>query len=220
MTRERAIILDELKQAVIDMDEDATPELAQEALNTGISAYDAIMEGLVKGMEVVGDLYEQEEYFIPEILLAADALTAGIKILEPHLPREAENGRTKIVMGVVQGDTHDIGKNLFKILLDAAGFEIHDLGRDVPLEKFVDKAEEVGANIISMTTLMTTTMDGMGKVVDILKERGIRDKYYVVVGGGPISQCFANSIGADMYGVDANSATRRLKDLMEVRLNG
>jgi dimethylamine corrinoid protein len=220
MARERAIILDELKQAVIDMDEDATPELAQEALNTGISAYDAIMEGLVKGMEVVGDLYEQEEYFIPEILLAADALTAGIQVLEPHLPRMEESGKAKIIMGVVQGDTHDIGKNLFKILLDAAGFEIHDLGRDVPLEKFIEKAEEVGANIISMTTLMTTTMDGMGKVVDILKERGIRDKYYVVVGGGPISQSFADSIGADMYGVDANSATRRLKDLMEVRLNG
>lgn len=213
MSRDRVVILEDLRDAVIDMDEEAAPKLAQKALEAGILAYDAIMDGLVKGMEVVGDLYEKEEYFIPEILLASDALTAGIEVLEPHLPKDGNKAKAKIVMGVIQGDTHDIGKNLFKILLDAAGFEIHDLGRDVQLEKFVDKAEEVGAQVISMTTLMTTTMDGMGTVVELLNERGIRDKYKVVVGGGPISQSFADAIGADMYGVDANSATRRLKEM-------
>ena len=118
------------------------------------------------------------------------------------------------MLGVVEGDTHDIGKNLVKIMMESAGFEVHDLGRDVPLQKFIDVAEEIGANFICMSTLMTTTMMGMKTVIDMLEQRNIRDKYKVMIGGGPISQRFADEIGADAYTIDANEAVKRIKTII------
>ena len=142
-------------------------------------------------------------------------------MFKPYLPKEGSGRKVpKAVIGVVEGDTHDIGKNLVKILMDTNGFEMFDLGRDVPLEQFVDKAEEVGADIIAMSTLMTTTMGGMRRVIEILKERGIRDKYTVMVGGSPISQKFADEIGADIYtanAVEAAEAAKRAVCLGEER---
>lgn len=208
-------ILDSLASAVIDMDDEGAKTAAQDALDNKVEAYEAITQGLVKGMQVVGDKYEQQEYFIPEVLLCSDAMVAGLEILQPHLPKEKSGDAEKVVIGVVQGDTHDIGKNLVKIMLEAAGFEIYDLGRNVPLQQFVDKAEEVGAAIVGMATLMTTTMDGMGTVVEELKRRGLRDKVTVIVGGGPISQAFADEIGADLYASDANTAVKKLKNRKE-----
>jgi dimethylamine corrinoid protein len=208
-------ILDALANAVIEMDEEEAKAKAQAALDENIAAYEAITDGLVKGMQVVGDKYEQEEYFIPEVLICSDAMNAGLEILQPHLPKESDGTAEKVVIGVVEGDTHDIGKNLVRIMMEAGGFEAYDLGRNVPLMQFVDKAEEVGASVVAMATLMTTTMDGMGTVVEELKKRGLRDKITVIIGGGPISQAFADEIGADLYASDANVAVRKLKNRKE-----
>lgn len=204
-------ILNALADAVVDMDEEGAQAAAQEAVATGIDAYEAITDGLVKGMNVVGDKYEEQEYFIPEVLLCSDAMIAGLDILKPHLPKDYNQNAEKVVIGVVQGDTHDIGKNLVKIMLETGGFEVYDLGRNVPLQAFVDKAEEVGATVVAMATLMTTTMEGMATVVEEMEKRGIRDKVTVIIGGGPISQAFADEIRADFYAGDANVAVRQLK---------
>lgn len=215
--KSKETILQELAESVINMEEDVSRKVAREAIETGMEANEAINEGLAKGMKVVGDKYEKQEYFIPEVLLCSDAMMAGLEVLQPHLPTDNSKHAEKVVIGVVQGDTHDIGKNLVKIMLEASGYEVYDLGRNVPLQYFVDKALEVGARIIGMSTLMTTTMDGMRAVIEELEERGIRDEHVVIVGGGPISPAFAKDIGADLYAPDANSAVRILNELMEVK---
>ncbi|HUW65697.1 MAG TPA: corrinoid protein [Spirochaetia bacterium] len=194
------------------MEEDTAASAAMEAIAAGIAALEAIDGGLLKGIKVVGDKYEQQEYFIPEVLLSSDAMLAGLEVLQPHLPVDEGKAAQKVVIGVVQGDTHDIGKNLVKIMLETSGFEVYDLGRNVPLQDFATKALEVGANVIGLSTLMTTTMDGMRTVIEDLAERGIRDKFLVMIGGGPISPAFAREIGADLYAPDANSAVRILTE--------
>ncbi len=209
-------ILLELARAVVDMEEDTCRRSARESLGAGIEAAEAINGGLVKGMMVVGDKYEREEYFIPEVLLCSDAMLAGLAVLQPHLPVDRGGTAAKVVLGVVRGDTHDIGKSLVKIMLEAAGFEVYDLGRDVPPADFVTKALEVGASVIGLSTLMSTTMDGMRTVIEDLEARGIRDRFLVMVGGGPVSPAFAREIGADLYAPDANSAVRNLTALLEV----
>ncbi len=213
MTKEE--LFNEIADAVVDMDDDLVIELCEKSLEMGIAADETIQDALVKGMDQVGQLYEDGEYFLPEVLICSDTLNEGIDILKPHVKVEKVSNPVRIVIGVVEGDTHDIGKNLVKIMMEAAGFEVHDLGRDVPLESFIDKAEEVNANIICMSTLMTTTMPGMKKVIGMLEERGIRDKYRVMIGGGPISQKFADEIGADDYTVDATEAVKRIRELSE-----
>lgn len=203
-----------ISEAVIEMDDDLVEELCNKSLELEIPADKTITEGLVIGMDKVGQLYEEQEYFLPELLTCSDTLNIGLDILKPHISIETIDNPIKIVIGVVEGDTHDIGKNLVKIMMQSAGFEVYDLGRDVPLQEFIDVAEEVGANIICMSTLMTTTMMGMKTVIEILKQNNIRDKYKVMIGGGPISQRFADEIGADAYTVDANEAVKRIKLMM------
>ena len=196
------------------MEDEEVVDVANEYVEAGYPALDGIMEGLVDGMNKASDLYDEEEYFVTDLLLCSDAMYSGIDILKPHLPVEENKGeKPKIVIGVVEGDTHDIGKNLVKIMLDTAGFEMYDLGRDVPLDNFVDKAIEVGASLICMSTLMTTTMDGMRIVIEKLKEKGIRDNVKVMVGGSPISQKYANEIGADGYSANAVGAVKLAKRL-------
>ena len=203
----------EISEAVVEMEDELVVELCKKSLDLSIPAEETITEGLVAGMDRVGQLYEEQEYFLPEVLTCSDTLNIGLDILKPHIKTESADNPVKIVIGVVEGDTHDIGKNLVKIMMESAGFEVHDLGRDVPLERFIEVAEEVGANFICMSTLMTTTMVGMKKVIEMLKEQDLRDKYKVMIGGGPISQKFADEIGADAYTVDANEAVRRIKKL-------
>jgi corrinoid protein of di/trimethylamine methyltransferase len=193
------------------MDEEGAVRAAKEALELKIDAYEAIMEGLAKGMEVVSDKYEREEYFVPEILICSDAMYAAMDVLKPYIKPESVGTPAKVVIGVVEGDIHDIGKNLVRIMLEGAGFEVFDLGRDMPLKNFVSKAEEVDADIIAMSTLMSTTMRGMRGVIEILEKEGLRDKYKVMIGGAPISQSFADQIGADAYGKDASEAVRIAK---------
>jgi corrinoid protein of di/trimethylamine methyltransferase len=190
------------------MDEEGAVAYSGKAVEEKVDAYIAIDKGLAKGMERAGKLFDEEEYFVPELIICSDAMNAGIAVLKPHLKQEEAAAKHKGVIGVIEGDTHDIGKNLVKIMLEASGFDILDLGRDVPPQVFVDKAEETGAELILLSSLMTTTMDSMAEVIRILVKRGVRDRYKVAVGGGPISQAFADRIGADGYSRNANDAVR------------
>lgn len=219
MARTKEELLEKLAEDVVEMEDEDVVVTAKEYLDAGYPAMEGLMNGLVKGMSKAGELFDAEEYFVTDVLLCSDAMYAGVDVFKPYLPKEGSGRKVpKAVIGVVEGDTHDIGKNLVKILMDTNGFEMFDLGRDVPLEQFVDKAEEVGADIIAMSTLMTTTMGGMKRVIEILKERGIREKYTVMVGGSPISQKFADEIGADIYtanAVEAAAAAKRAVCMVE-----
>lgn len=207
------LILD-LKQSVVDMEEDDTKALAEKCVEDKIDPFTAINEGLAMGMQEAGKLYEEGEYYIPELLMCSDAMYVGLDVLRPHLKSEGSDNNLRAVVGVVEGDTHDIGKNLFKIMLETNGFEVLDLGRDVPPIEFVNKAKNFNANLVGMSTLMTTTMDNMQVVIDLLKKEGIREDVVVMVGGGPISQNFADKIGADAYAPEASRAARIAKNLV------
>ncbi|MBN3449159.1 corrinoid protein [Clostridium botulinum] len=211
-------LIKKLSESVVEMEEEETVELAKECIENNISAYESIDKGLAHGMNRAGELYEEGEYYIPELLMCSDAMYSGLEVLKPHLKKNDLGKKHKIVIGVIQGDTHDIGKNLVKIMMETEGFEVIDLGRDVPPRDFVDKAKEIEADIICMSTLMTTTMDGMEEVIKLLKEEGIRDKVTVMIGGGPISQNFADKIGADVYTTDASRAAKRAKKIVEEKV--
>jgi dimethylamine corrinoid protein len=213
---DKQILLSQMAEAVVDMDEDLVEEAATEYVNAGHDALEGITSGLSAGMEEVGHLYEEQEYYIPELLICSEVMYKGMDILRPHLNKVSTDDKVKLkaVVGVVEGDTHDIGKNLFKIMLETQGFEVFDLGRDVPPDQFIDKAKEVGANLIGMSTLMTTTMKNMEVTIEKLKEAGIRDSIVVMVGGGPISHDFAMKIGADGYEAEASRAAETAKQLV------
>ena len=211
---ERAQIFQDLSDAVVAMDEERVVQLAKQVIADQIDAYEAIEKGLSFGMERAGRLFEEEEYFVPELLICADAMYAGLSLLRPHLRKTDDGTRQKVVIGVIEGDTHDIGKNLVKIMLETSGFELHDLGRDVPAEEFVKKARKDGADIIAISTLMTTTMEGMAEVIRLLREGNVREQFKVIVGGGPLSQGFADRIGADGYAANAGSAVKLVRRLV------
>ncbi len=217
MAKQKEELLGQLSECVVEMEDETVVDVANEYLEARYPVFDGIMDGLVDGMNKVSDLYDAEEYFVTDVLLCSDAMYAGLDVLRPHLPVE-ENGaeRPKVVIGVVEGDTHDIGKNLVKIMMDTAGFEMHDLGRDVPLDDFVDKAVEIGASIICMSTLMTTTMPGMKTAIEKLEEKGVRSQFKVMVGGSPVSQKYASEIGADGYSVNAVGAVKKAKELVGI----
>ena len=204
-----------LADAVVDMDEDLVRELSEQAVAEGIDAFEAIDAGLSAGMERAGKLFEEEEYFVPELLMCADAMNAGVEILKPHIQSAQTGQKHKIVIGVIEGDTHDIGKNLVKLMLETSGFEVIDLGRDVPARNFVEAAVAQGAEMIMVSSLMTTTMDAMADVVTELDARGLRGKIKYAVGGGPVSQGFADKIGADGYSKNAADAVRLCQRLLK-----
>lgn len=204
-----------LSQAVVAMDEDGAVEAAQTLIRCHYNAYDGIMRGLAAGMDEVGTLYEEEEYYIPELLLCSDAMYAGLRVLQPHLQPEATGNQYTAVVGVVEGDTHDIGKNLFKIMLETNGFTVTDLGRDVAPERFVQAARETKADVVGLSTLMTTTMDNMETVMALLRKEQLRHDVVVMVGGGPVSQRFADAIGADGYAPEASAAARLARKLVQ-----
>ena len=203
-----------LSDAVLDMDEITAETLAQQVVAEGYDAYTAIDSGLADGMERAGVLFEDGDYFVPELILCADAMYKGLDVLKPHIKVEEQARKPKAVIGVVEGDTHDIGKNLVRIMTEAGGFDIVDIGRDVPPQVFIDRAIEENAELILISTLMTTTMAGMSKVLELLRENGLRDQFKVMVGGGPISQAFADKIGADGYARNAAEAVRQAKSLV------
>lgn len=206
--------LAELSDCVVNMRDDEVAEIAQHYIDDGFDASDGIFNGLVDGMNKAADLYEKEEYFIPELLICSDAMYNGLDVLRPHLPQDEGSKKCKVAIGVVQGDTHDIGKNIVKIMLEASGYEMLDLGRDVAIEKFVDAVKNDGAKVVAMSTLMSTSMDNMGLVIQALKDAGVRDDCKVIIGGGPISQSFADRIGADAYSANAVEAVKQLDELL------
>lgn len=209
------VLFQKLSDAVVEMEEDEVVKLSNQVVETRLDAYRAIDEGLADGMERAGQLFEEQEYFVPELIICADAMYAGLDILKPHIKAESGGQKYTVVIGVIEGDTHDIGKNLVKIMQETAGFTVIDLGRDVLPCVFVDSAVAHKADVIAISTLMTTTMGGMSEVIEILKTRGIRDRFKVIVGGGPVSQAFADKIGADGYASNASEAVRLLRNLME-----
>ena len=186
--------------------------LVQQALDENMDPKEILNEGLLSGMMAIGTKFKNNEVFVPEVLVAARAMNAGLAILEPKLVEVGNEPVGKAVIGTVKGDLHDIGKNLVVMMLNGAGFEIHDLGVDVEPDAYIDKAEEVGADIICMSALLTTTMPNMQTCVELLKERNLRDKYIVMVGGAPVNESFAEQIGADFYTPDAASAAEMAKD--------
>ena len=185
--------------------------LVEEALAQGIDPKEILNDGLLAGMMIVGGKFKRNEVFVPEVLVAARAMTAGISILEPKLVEVGNEPVGKAVIGTVKGDLHDIGKNLVAMMLKGAGFEIIDAGTDVDAETFITKAEEANADVICMSALLTTTMPYMKDVIDALKEKGLRDKYVVMVGGAPVTADFAEQIGADYFTPDATTAAEVAK---------
>ena len=185
--------------------------LVEEALEQGMDPQVILNEGLLEGMMAVGAKFKRNEVFVPEVLVAARAMTAGVSILESKLIEVGNEPVGKAVIGTVKGDLHDIGKNLVAVMLKGAGFEIFDLGTDVTPDAFISKAEEVGADVIGMSALLTTTMAEMKATIDELKARGLRDKYIVMVGGAPVTDAFAKQIGADYFTPDAGSAAEVAK---------
>jgi dimethylamine corrinoid protein len=199
-------ILKGLQQAVIEFDEDKTRELAQAAIDEGVDPFVATLEGLAEGMILVGDLYNKKEYFVSELLLCADALYAGLELLKPAIVASGRISEAKgsIVLGVVEGDVHDIGKNLIKMMFDVAGWTVYDLGKDVPLEKFVEEQLRTDSDIVGLSALMTTSMISMPEIVKKLKEKN--PKVRIMLGGAPITPETVEKYGADGYAKDAGTA--------------
>jgi len=200
-----------LAEGVIRFDEDMVKEASKEILEVGIDPYEAIFNGLVVGMEEVGKLFERQEYFVPEVLMCADALYAGLDILKPHVKKKDIGVKGSVVIGTVEGDVHDIGKNIVKMMFDIAGFTVYDLGKDVPLDKFVEEQLRTDSDLVCLSAMMTTTMVGMKKVIDKIKERNPNVK--IMVGGAPLSKDIAEKWGADGYAKDATNA---LKDAVNM----
>lgn len=191
--------------------------LVEEAIAEGQDPKVILNDGLLAGMMVVGEKFKNNEVYVPEVLVAARALNAGLTVLEPKLIEVGNEPVGKVVIGTIKGDQHDIGKNLVTMMLKGAGFEVHDLGVDVEPNTFIDQAEEIGADVICISALLTTTMPGMQDTIEELKNRGLRDKYIVMVGGAPVNQSFADQIGADYYTADAASCAEVAKKAVENR---
>ena len=209
-------LLKKLTQSVIDGDEEAAARIAQEAVDAGVDPMEALLRGGAKGLDVVGEKFDKGEMFLPELILAGDAMKAATSVLTPHIATQ-ETGSifgTKIVIGTVKGDIHDIGKSIVATMLSVGGFDVYDLGIDVPVKQFVTKAEEVKAKVIAMSSLLTLSAYYQEEVIKYLRDAGLRDKYYVIVGGSPISGEWAASIGADGYAKTAPGAKELVKKLL------
>ncbi len=207
-------VLKKAMNAVVDGDTDAALAAANQAIAEGINPVEVISEGLSVGMTRVGDLFNSEEISLPFVIVAADAMTQAIAVLEPHIPEENKGKKVgTVVMGTVEGDIHDIGKGIVAIMLKVYGFEVHDLGRDVPVQAFIDKANEVNADIIGSSTLMTTTLPGQKALQEAITAAGMKVKS--MVGGAATNQQWADKIGATAYGENATEAVQKAKELIQ-----
>lgn len=210
----REEILKKAMNAVLDGDEDAAIAAANQAIAEGLDPVEVISEGLSLGMTKVGDLFNNEEISLPFVIVAADAMTKAIAILEPHIPEEHRGEKMgTVVVGTVEGDIHDIGKGIVATMLRVYGFEVYDLGRDVPVQAFIDKAKEVNADIIGSSTLMTTTLLGQKALQEAVQAAGLNVK--TMVGGAATNQQWANKIGATAYGENATDAVQKAKELIQ-----
>ncbi len=209
-------LLKQARQAVIEGDEEAAEAMAHKVIAEGINPVEIINEGLSPAMTEVGDGFANEEIPLPGVLVAAEAMTKAIKIMEPHIPKEdvAEMLGT-VVIGTIEGDIHDIGKRIVATMLKVYGFEVHDLGRDVPIDVFVEKAKELKPDILGSSSLMTTTMGGQKILEEKLREIGIRDNLKTMIGGAATTQEWADKIGCDCYAEDANDTVLKAKELIK-----
>jgi len=209
-------LFESMKKSIIDGDPERAKELSQRVLAEGIPPLDAINRGFVAGLNVVGEQFQQGEMFLPDLVLAGEAMKAATAILEPEIQKAGATRETlgKVVLGTVKGDIHEIGKTLVGTMLSASGFEVFDLGVDVPFEKFAVKAMELNADIVGVSALLTTTMTGQKGVVEALERHGLRPRVKIMVGGAPVTQSWANEIGADGCGKDALAAVALAKSLM------
>ena len=201
-----------LADAIIKGDQNSAMQITKEALDEGMAAESVLKEGLIAGMDVIGARFKKNEVYIPEVLIAARAMKTAMEILEPELAKAGVKPVGKFMIGTVQGDLHDIGKNLVAMMLKGAGFEVVDLGVDIPPEKFVEQAKSTGVGLIGMSALLTTTMPAMEKTVKALKDAGIAAK--IMIGGAPVTQGYAEKISADGYASDAATAVDLAKTLV------
>ncbi len=206
-------ILEELRKSVIEGNAKSAEAQVQQALNEGVGADTILNTALIPAMSEVGQKFEDGEYFVPEMLISARAMQAGLKLLKPLLAASGTEPIGTVAIGTVKGDLHDIGKSLVAMMLEGAGFEIMDMGVDVSPEKFVQAVRD-GANIVAMSALLTTTMPNMQNTIKALNEAGLRGKVKVMVGGAPVTDAYAQQIGADGYSTDASSAVRKAKELL------
>jgi len=211
---EKERILQALCDVVVTLDYAKIGEVTKSAIQAGIPAHEAVLQGLAKGMEIVGEKYETKEYFLSELIMAAEVMKEAMDILEPHLKAEKVPGAGTMVIGTVSGDLHDIGKNTVIAMLRSAGFEVHDLGVDVPVEVFVQKVREIKPDILGMSALLLSTMPMMKEVVAALSNEGLRESVKIVIGGRPVTQEYADMIGADAYGKDAVEAVKKAHNLI------
>ncbi len=209
-------ILDKLQKSIEDMDTELAEESAKKAIEAGIDPLIAISDGLSKGMETMSNLFDEGEVFVPQLLVASEAFENAVAILTASMSEEMKNSvsQGKVLIHTVQGDIHDIGKNIVKTMLSASGFKVIDLGRDVPVEDVVEKAKEYKVDIIAGSALMTTTMPSQRDIIKLLKEEGIRDKFICMFGGAPVSAEWIEKIGADGYSESASEAVKKAKELM------
>jgi len=207
-------LIQELSDAVISCKKDAVLAAVEKAKEV-MEPSEIIEQGLSAGMNQVGTLFERGKLFLPHVMMAADAMSSGVKALEADMPEENQSKKLGVIVNAtVEGDVHDIGKSIVSTMLQSAGFEVYDLGRDVPTKTIVEKAKEVNANMIGLSALMTTTLQGQREVIDLLKEEGIRNRIKVMVGGAPATQAWADKIGADCYAENASEAVAKAKELL------
>jgi corrinoid protein of di/trimethylamine methyltransferase len=208
-------ILKRLKESIVNYDVEGAVEASKKVIKTGFDPLKAIEEGLATGLQVVGDKFGSGEIFLPMLMISAEATKKALAILEPAVEKgKSRKVRGKVVIGTVEGDIHDIGKSIVAAMLTANGFEVHDIGCDAPVSKFVEKVKEVKPDIIGMSALLTTTMPKMTEVLNALKKEGLRGEIKVIVGGAPVSAAWAEQIGADSYGEDAMAAVDVAKKLV------
>ncbi len=212
-------IIEDLKNAVIELDDVKVVEAAKNLIDQGLNPLVGIEKGLSPGITIIGDQFNLGECFLPELIRAGNTFNAGLKVLEPEIAKlgESQSQAGVVVLGTVAGDVHKIGKEILAMLLKTRGFVVHNLGEDVSLSTFVSKAEELNADIIGMSALLTTTMSAQKEVIDFLKEKEIRDNFLVMVGGGPVNQEWSDEIGADGYAETAEEAVRLALKLVDAK---
>ncbi|MDO9229910.1 MAG: corrinoid protein [Syntrophales bacterium] len=211
MDREKLYI--QMSEAVVKFEEERVAELAEKSLEMGLDPVETILHALSAGMLIVGDLFEKKEYFVPEILMCAEAMQAGLDILQARIPKGSTGNKGRIVIGTVFGDVHDIGKNIVKLMLEVGGYTVYDLGRDVPLEKFVEEVNRTNADIVAMSAMLTTTMMGMKKVIEMIRESNPRVR--VMIGGAPVSAEVVKRFGADGYAKTAGTVLEEAEKLFK-----
>lgn len=209
--------LKEISESLIDGEAPKVKELVQKAIDEGVAPKKILEEGLIAGMNIVGEKFKEGEYFVPDVLISARAMHAGMSVLKPALAKAGTKPSARFLIGTVKGDMHDIGKNLVAIMVEGSGFEVIDLGVDVSPEKFVEAVKEKQPQVVGLSALLTTTMTAMQTTIEALKQSGLREKVKIMVGGASVTQAFADKIGADGYAPDAASAAIKAKKLAGVK---